>query len=105
MLDSDVHYLNHGAFGATPYPVFAEYQRWQKHLESNPTQFFLEELESELDHARTRLGTFLGTMPENLALLTNCTLAMNIIARSIPLHPGDEVLLTAHEYGAIERIW
>ena len=30
---------------------------------------------------------------------------MNIVADSFPLVAGDEVLLTDHEYGAVNRIW
>ena len=39
LLDPDVVFLNHGSFGATPEPVFAEYGRWQRELERQPVEF------------------------------------------------------------------
>jgi isopenicillin-N epimerase len=33
------------------------------------------------------------------------THALNIVTRSLELRPGDEVLTTDHEYGAIDRAW
>lgn len=39
LLDPSVIFLNHGSFGATPKPVFNEYQRWQKELENQPVEF------------------------------------------------------------------
>ena len=32
LLDPDVVYLNHGAFGACPRPVFDTYQQWQREM-------------------------------------------------------------------------
>jgi isopenicillin-N epimerase len=36
LLDPSVAFLNHGSFGATPKPVFDEYQRWRLNLNDSP---------------------------------------------------------------------
>lgn len=104
MLDRDVVYLNHGSFGACPRPVFEAYQAWQLELERQPMAF-MRRLGTETDKARQALGAFLGTAADNLVYLPNATMGLNIVARALRLEPGDEVLGTDHEYGAIERAW
>ena len=44
LLQPDVHFLNHGSYGATPRPVFADYQAWQLRVERQPVQFFGRDL-------------------------------------------------------------
>ena len=105
LLDPDVTFLNHGSFGATPKPVFDEYQRWQRELENQPVEFLGRRVTGLMAEARAALGTYLGTQADNLVYTQNVTISMNIVARSLDLGPGDEVLTSDHEYGAMDRTW
>jgi isopenicillin-N epimerase len=101
----DIAYFNHGSYGARPHPVFEAYQRWQRELEAQPVEFLGRRLSGLLAEARANLASYVGTSPDNLVFVPNATHGMNIIARSLDLRPGDEVLGTDHEYGAVERTW
>jgi isopenicillin-N epimerase len=105
LLDPSVIFLNHGSFGATPRPVFRAYQRWQRELERQPVEFLGRRFRDLMTAARTSLGDYLGTAADNLVYTTNVTVSLNIVARSLELKPGDEVLSTDHEYGALDRTW
>ncbi len=105
LLDPDVVFLNHGSFGATPRPVFAAYQEWQRQLEWQPVQFLAVELGQRLATARAALAAFINAAPDDLAYVPNATFAVNVVARSLPLGAEDEVLTTDHEYGACDNVW
>lgn len=105
LLDPEVHFLNHGSFGATPKPVFEAYQNWQARLERQPVLFLGREYDSLLKESRQALGAYLNADADDLAYITNATHGVNIIARSLNLQPGDEVLTTDHEYGACDYTW
>lgn len=105
LLQPDVTFLNHGSFGACPRPVFEEYQRWQLELERQPVEFLGRRFNDLMLTARQALGAFVGAEADDLVYVTNATVGLNIVARSLPLEPGDEVLSTNHEYGALDRTW
>jgi isopenicillin-N epimerase len=115
LLDPDVVHLNHGSFGACPVPVFEEYQRLQRELETGPTDFFTRKVakwfwgEAErpgrMLEARASLAAYLGVRTEDLVFVPNATSGLNAVIRSLRLEPGDEVVTTAHEYGAITMTW
>ncbi|HNF93384.1 MAG TPA: aminotransferase class V-fold PLP-dependent enzyme [Anaerolineales bacterium] len=105
LLDRSITFLNHGSFGATPKPVFDEYQRWQRELEHQPVEFLGRRFAGLMRTAREALADYLGTSAGNLIFAQNVTIALNVVARSLDLGAGDEVLSTHHEYGAMDRTW
>lgn len=105
LLDPDVVFLNHGSFGATPKPVFAVYQEWQRRLERQPVYFFTRTSDQELRAAREALATYINADANDLVFVHNATFGVNVVARSLALGPGDEILTTDHEYGACSNAW
>src|SRR5438132_9594548 len=105
LLDPNVVFLNHGSFGACPRPVFERYQAWQRELELRPIEFLGRRVRGLLAEARAALADYLRVGHDDVVYVSNVTTALNIVARSLPLEPGDEVLTTNHEYGALERTW
>jgi len=105
LLDSSITFLNHGSFGACPKPVFEEFQRFQRELESDPVHFIQKKLPQYLKQAKLPLAKFIGSDTEDFFFVPNPTVAINTIMRSLKLQPGDEILATNHEYGAMDRTW
>jgi len=99
-LDPAVTFLNHGSFGATPRAVLEAQDAWRARMEREPVAFFARDLEPALDDARVALGRFVGADPDDLAFVTNATTGINIVARSLRLDPGDEIVLLDHAYPA-----
>ena len=106
-LDPAVTFLNHGSFGACPHAVFATYQNWQAKLERQPVEFLdpNRDFSKNMRTVRHIVASELGTTAESLVGLTNTTQALNIVAQSLVLHSGDEILTTEHEYAALEKAW
>lgn len=107
LLDPDVTFLNHGSYGACPRPVFETYQRWQLQLERQPVAFMdpRRGLSDWMRAARGAVAGLVGADPDDLVGLTNATVGLNIVAQSLDLHPGDEILTSDHEYAALEKTW
>ena len=107
LLDPEVVFLNHGSFGACPKPVFAAYQDWQLRLERQPVAFLdpVRGYAGFLRAAREALAGEVGAQPDDLVGVMNATVGLNIVAQSLPLQEGDEILTTDHEYAALEKTW
>jgi len=105
LLDPEVTYLNHGSFGACPRPVFEVYQQWQRELEREPVEFIIRQLPDLLAESRAALAAYVGAAADDLTFVPNAGTGVNMAARAVGLAPGDEVLATDLEYGAMNFTW
>lgn len=105
LLNPEYRHLNHGSFGACPKPIFEDYQRWQLALERDPVDFFVNKGNEQLQRSKKALAAYINCDPDDLVYTTNPTYAINIIAKSMDLQEGDEILATDMEYGALDRTW
>jgi len=105
LLEDSLIFLNHGSFGACPKPVFEVYQYWQRQLEYQPVRFLGRQATDLLAEARSELANYLNAPQDDLVYTPNPTTAINMIVRSLGLKPGDEILTSDHEYGAMDRTW
>ncbi len=105
LLNPAYRHLNHGSFGACPRPIFEDYQYWQLRLEQDPVQFFVHDGNKQLEISKAALAEYIHCDPDDLVMTMNPSYAINIIAKTFGLEPGDEILTTNHEYGAMDRTW
>ena len=104
-LNPDITFLNHGSFGACPKPIFENYQYWQQQLETNPVQFMTQTVHEQRKISKISLSKYIGCSENDFFFTPNPTFAINTVMRSLRLQPGDEILSTNHEYGAMNRTW
>ena len=115
LLDPKIHFLNHGSFGACPRPVFEVYQDWQLELERQPVEFLGRRANDLQREARLALASSLNAQANEVVYFPNPTTAINMVAHNLgklikgyygePIQPGDHILTTNHEYGALVRTW
>ena len=103
-LSSEIVHLNHGSFGACPCKVLAAQRSIQRQVELDPDLFYIAEAEDRLADARGQLARHLGAIPDNLVWVKNATAGVNAVLRSLPFHPGDQIITTDHIYNACQNV-
>ncbi len=98
----DESYLNTGSWGVLHRSVFDSLVKGLEELEGNPTRNRGQQV-ARLNRARRDLGAFLNAAPADLALTTNVTIAINQVIHGLDWQPGDEILASDQEYGAIDN--
>ncbi len=99
-LDPEIVFLNHGSYGAVPAVIQERQEMWRKELEREPVRYMRIQLHQQIDAARSALANYLNADPAGLALVANATHGVNAVLRSLRFEPGEELLVTDHEYNA-----
>src|SRR5579863_6694146 len=99
-------FLNHGSFGACPIVVQHEQERLRQEYSAQPEEFFRRRVmpdnpQSSLRRVAAELGDFVGASECNIALVENATSGIQTILESVKFGPGDQILITDHQYRAV----
>jgi isopenicillin-N epimerase len=102
-LDPDVLHLNHGSFGVAPVVVRRAAAAWRERAERNPHRFNRIEVSGLVAAARERAAEFLGVDPSRAGWVRNVSEGVSAVLGSMELHPGDELVISTHGYGAVRK--
>ncbi|MFK8161385.1 MAG: aminotransferase class V-fold PLP-dependent enzyme [Lewinella sp.] len=98
-------YFNNGSLGACPDHVVAATNTFRQTLDGFPSKYMWGGWEIEKETVRKKVAEMFSVSPETIALIHNTTEGMNLIASSMDLAPGDEVLLSSHEHTSARVPW
>lgn len=105
LLDAHVANLNTGSFGPLPRVVFDRVTELRRRLADEPMDFLVRQVPPLLWEARERLAAFIGGEAKRLVFTANVTAAINLVASGLRLAAPGEILMTDHEYGAMQWCW
>ncbi|SEP87575.1 aminotransferase class V-fold PLP-dependent enzyme [Neolewinella agarilytica] len=98
-------YFNNGSLGACPDHVSQATNEFRKTLDGFPSRYMWGGWDDEKEAVREKVAETFAVSPETIALIHNTTEGMNLIASSMELEEGDEVLLSSHEHTSARVPW
>ena len=104
LLDPAVTFLNHGSFGACPRAVLEKQQELRLEMEREPVDFLVRKMTPLVDESRDALARLVGADSSDVVFVQNATAGVNSVMRSLDFRPGDEILVTAHDYNACRNV-
>jgi selenocysteine lyase/cysteine desulfurase len=97
-LEPGLVYLNNASLGPSPILVADATEAFRRQLDAYPSRYMWGGWAEEKEAVRSKAAMLLGASAEEIALIHNTTEGMNLIASSLDLEPGDEIILGDHEH-------
>jgi selenocysteine lyase/cysteine desulfurase len=97
-LEPGLVYLNNASLGPSPALVADATEAFRRQLDGFPSRYMWGAWSEEKEAVRSKAAALLGASSEEIALIHNTTEGMNLVASSLELQPGDEVIVGNHEH-------
>jgi len=95
-------YLNTGSLGPCPVHIIDAIHANTRQLEMNPVGENWGPLGNQMELVRKKVADFIHADVEEIVLTRNTTEGLNLIAQSLQLSEGDEIITTTLEHGGGE---
>jgi len=97
-LKEGLHYFNNGSLGPSPELVIDATEKFRRKLDAFPSKYMWGGWNTEKEYVREKAANLFGVSEEEIALTHSTTEGMNLVAKTLRLEPGDEVILADHEH-------
>ena len=104
-LEPGLLYFNNASLGPSPALVADATEHYRRTLDGHPSRWMWGGWKDEIESVRGKAAELLGADAEEIALIHNTTEGMNLIAASLELEPGDEIILADHEHNSGTIPW
>jgi selenocysteine lyase/cysteine desulfurase len=98
-------YFNNASLGPSPALVADATETFRKTLDSYPSRYMWGGWRDDKELVREKAANLLGASPGEIAITHNTTEGMNVVASSLELEPGDEVIVADHEHPSGTNPW
>jgi selenocysteine lyase/cysteine desulfurase len=101
---ADTVYLNNASVGPLPERTRLALEAFN-HRRATPFRLPDRDLFATLAESRRLVATLLSATPEEIALTVNTSFGLGVVARALPLQPGDRVVVSDREFPANVYPW
>jgi selenocysteine lyase/cysteine desulfurase len=100
-----LYYFNNGSLGPSPSLVIDATEKFRRTLDAYQSKYMWGGWNNEKESVRGKAAALFGATADEIALIHNTTEGMNVVASSMDLKPGDEVILADHEHASGTVCW
>lgn len=97
-------YLDHAAVSPLPGPTADRLAAWVQQATADGDVHWLD-WARQLEALRTLVADLIGATSEEIALVSNTTQGVNLVAEGYPWQPGDNVVIPADEFPTNQYPW
>jgi len=97
-LEPGLVYLNNASLGPSPALVADATEAFRRQLDAFPSRYMWGAWSEKKENVRSKAAALLGASAEEIAIIHNTTEGMNLVAASLDLEAGDEVIVADHEH-------